>query len=96
MIIEAQLASDVTLLLVLMVLSRLITPSMPQSGRPIPAHEFMFRSNFFIVLACVDSLVVSAVGVSHHAAKVGGTIPERCRCTHCRGGWLITSSTWVS
>ena len=82
MIIEAQLASDITLLLVLTVLSQLITPSMPQSGRSIPAHEFMFRLNFFIILACVDSLVVSAVGVPHHAAKVGGAILERCRCTH--------------
>eukprot|EP01043_Picozoa_sp_COSAG02_P023072 COSAG02_NODE_1220_length_13807_cov_6.303254_14_plen_208_part_00 len=62
-----------------MALSQVITPSMPQSGRPTPAHKFMFHSNFFVVLACVESLIVYALGVSHHVAKVGGVVPSALR-----------------
>lgn len=56
--IEARLASTITLVLALMALSQVITPSLPQSGEQTSAHKFMFNSNVFIVLAGMESMIV--------------------------------------
>ena len=78
--IEARLASTITLVLAMMALSQVITPSLPQSGEQTPAHLFMFRSNVFIVLVGIESVLVNALGNDHHKqAKAKKTIedPER-------------------
>ena len=56
--IEARLAATITLVLALMALSQVITPSLPQSGEQTSAHKFMFRSNVFIVMVGIQSMIV--------------------------------------
>jgi len=75
--IEARLASTITLVLAMMALSQVITPSLPQSGEQTPAHLFMFRSNVFIVLVGIESVFVNALGNDHHKqAKAKKTIED--------------------
>ena len=54
--IEARLASTITLVLALMALSQVITPSLPPEQTK--AHNFMFISNIFIVITGIESVVV--------------------------------------
>lgn len=56
--IEARLATTVTLVLALMALSQVVTPSLPQTGKQTPAHKFMFQSNVLIVLVGIESIIV--------------------------------------
>ena len=53
--IEARLASTITLVLALMALSQVITPSLPSASTP--AHRFMQTSTMFIVMVGIQSII---------------------------------------
>ena len=64
--IEARLSLTITLILAMMALSQVITPSLPQTGEQTPAHKYMFRTNLFIVLVGIESVLVNALGSDYH------------------------------
>jgi hypothetical protein len=48
--VQARLATVITLVLSLMALSQVITPSLPQTGEQTAGHTFLFQANLFLVL----------------------------------------------